>query len=203
MSDPAAPDDETTIPLLGRPTTRRGVLGAAGAMLGSALYVQGATSPPTVRGYETAVVGEGPRVDVHELEQAGTLRELFVGVRHEHFPPVQETPSLRLVLDGDWRIDMGGTTSPGSTSTLRTNVASIVTRASYTATKGTDKPALRFSRTGAPAIGVVLEGPPSQRTGVGGGTAEINVGATSADLPSSPPEPSVQLAVDGDWEVWA
>lgn len=205
MSDPPADEDgRTVIPLLGGATSRRGVLAGAAALLSSSMFVRAHDSGGghTVGG-DNAVVGADYKPNLHELDQSGSLRQLVVAPRPEQFGGVQRTPAMFIALDGRWEIDLGGETSPSNTGALLTNVASIDTAADAINIGGTDAPALQFMQSGDPGMAVVLDGAPSTRSDVGGGTARINVGDTTADLPSSPPEPSVQFARDGDWEVWA
>ena len=202
-AESTADHDETVIPLLGQPTTRRGVLtgGAAaiGAMLSSALYADAQSDPPTVGGDRT-ILGDTYRVADHGLTMPGTLRELFVGVRHDDFPAPNSTPSLRYAWEGGPRL-YPGTGNEQSVKWLRTNIASVEIAGAYMNTGGTDTPALRLAPDGT-SIGLVLDGAASQRSAVGGSCQEINAGPALADLPSSPPEPAFQVAVDGGERVF-
>ena len=195
------------IDLLSGPTSRRSVLAAAAALGTSAALSsghEGSASDDHTVGGDNAVIGGDWEPALHELSQSGSLRELVVVPDTARLPDRNHrTPSLHIALDGEWRMDLGGATAPSSTSTLLTNVASIDTAADSVNLGGTDPPALQFARQNSPGIALILDGPPTTKSNVGGGTRRINVGATTSDLPGSPPEPSVQIAKDGEFQVWA
>lgn len=203
MSDSPPDDDDgrTVIPLAGRPqVSRRDVLltggSAIAAMVGSSLYAS-AADQHTV-GADNAVAGGAYRPSMHELSQSGTLAELIVVARAEHFPDSpSRTPALWLPLDGVVEMHTG-TGTPSGTSTLYTNVGSVVTRSAFVNTGGGDVPSLKIAEDG---VGLVIDGAPSQRSSVGGGTDYLDGADTAGNLPTRSSGRYAQFPETGAVEV--
>jgi hypothetical protein len=178
--------------------SRRQVLGGLAAAVGAGLGRARAAEGSTLDGVED--LNDSSRVvPSYERRQTGTLQELYVARREEHFPPVRRTPSLAIAVEGGVRMETGS--SGTSTSPLLTNLGEIhATSGPPSDVLIEDTPALVCARQGGLRL-VVDETPPSPGDVVGGSAVEVNGAETVANLPASPSTPSFEYARQGGLRV--
>lgn len=179
--------------------TRRHVLGALAGTVATGLGYRAAAADQETVGGDKIVAGGSYTVPSHTFQQDGTLRELYVAVRREHIPDVKTPPSLAYTLFDGPRL-APGTGGESSTSGVRTNLAELHVAETYSGVTVNNAPALIVTRE-SPALRVVVDGESHQRSGLGGGTEQVNAAPTLDDLPSSPPTPTLECAKDGGTRV--